>query len=91
VDWSALDGSGPRLENLALLLRGLRDAADALSADDMGRQAWAQVRTLRVEHHARSPLTVLATSDGLAVQADLSAALPRTLPKILAEELNALL
>ena len=91
VDWSALDGSGAMLENMAVLLRGLRDAVAVLSGDDMGREAWARVRTLRVEHQAGSPLNVGPVADGLAVHADLSAALPRTLQSILAAELNALL
>lgn len=90
VDWSALDGSGAMLGNMAVLLRGLRDAVAVLSGDDMGREAWARVRTLRVEHQAGSPLNVRPIADGLAVHADLSAALPRTLPSILAAELNTL-
>lgn len=91
VDWSALDGSGTMLENTAVLLRGLRDAVAVLSGDEMGREAFMQVRTLRVEHHVGSPLTVLKIADGLAVHVDLSAALPRTLAKVLADELNSLL
>jgi hypothetical protein len=91
VDWAALDGSGLVLGNLASLLRGLRDAVAQVRADDMGRRAWAQVRTLRVEHHAGSPLSVLPIADGLAVQADLSAALPRALPGELVRKISALL
>ena len=77
VDWAALAGSGPLLGNLAVLLRGQR--------------AWARVGTLRVEHQAGSPLSVLPVAGGLAVQADLSAALPRALPGELVTKISALL
>jgi hypothetical protein len=77
--------------NLASLLRGLRDAVAQVRADEMGQRAWAQVRTLRVEHHAGSRLSVLRAADGLAVRADLSAALPRALPGELATKISALL
>jgi hypothetical protein len=60
-------------------------------ADDMGRRSWAQVRRLRVEHHADSHLSVESIADGLAVRADLTAALPRALPDELVTEINALL
>jgi len=52
MDWAALDGSGLVTGNLASLLRGLRDAVAQVPADAMGQRAWAQVRTLRVEHEA---------------------------------------
>jgi hypothetical protein len=91
VDWAGLNGSGLVTENLAGLLRGLREAVARVSADDMGQRAWAQVRTLRVEHHAGSPLAVLPVTDGLAVQADLAAALPRALPAELVRRISALL
>jgi hypothetical protein len=91
VDWAALDGSGLVTGNLASLLRGLRDAVAQVRADDMGQRAWAQVRTLRVEHRAGSPLLVLPVTDGLAVQADLTAALPRALPGELVRQISALL
>jgi hypothetical protein len=91
VDWAALDGSGLILGNLASLLRGLRDAVAQVRADDMGQRAWAQVRTLRVEHLAGSPLSVLPIADGLTVQADLSAALPRALLGELVRQISALL
>jgi hypothetical protein len=91
VDWAALDGSGLLLSNLASLLRGLRGAVAQVRADDMGQRAWAQVRTLRVEHRAGSPLSVLPIADGLTVQADLSAALPRALPGELVRQVSALL
>jgi hypothetical protein len=91
VDWAAVGGSGPLLGNLAGLLRGLRDAVAQVRADDMGQRAWARIRTLRVEHHAGSPLSVQPITDGLAVQADLSAALPRALPGELVRKISALL
>lgn len=91
VDWAAVAGSGPVLGNLAILLRGLREAVVSVRADEMGEQAWARVRTLRVEHHAGSPLSVLPTADGLAVQADLTAALPRALQGELVRKISALL
>jgi hypothetical protein len=91
VEWAALAGSGPLLGNLAVLLRGLREAVTQVRADDMGQRAWAQVGTLRVEHQAGSPLSVVLTAGGLAVQADLSAALPRALPGELARKISALL
>jgi len=91
VDWGALAGSGPLLGNLAALLRGLREAVAQVRADEIGQQAWARVPTLRVEHHAGSPLSVLPVTGGLAVQADLTAALPRALPSELARKISALL
>ena len=91
VDWAGLDGSGPVIGNLASLLRGLRDAVARVCADEMGQRAWAQVHTLRVEHRAGSRLTVVPVTDGLEVQADLTAALPRALAGELASEISALL
>jgi hypothetical protein len=91
VDWAALAGSGLPLGNLASLLRGLREAVAQVRADEMGQRAWARVRTLRVEHHAGSPLSVLPIADGLAVQADLTAALPRALTGELVRKISALL
>lgn len=91
VDWAALGGSGLMAGNLASLLRGLRDAVAQVRADDMGQRAWAQIRTLRVEHLAGSPLSVRPIAGGLAVQADLSAALPRALPGELVKKISALL
>ena len=90
VDWAALAGSS-LLPGLATLLRGLREAIAQVRADEMGQQAWAQVRTLRVEHHAGSPLSVLPIADGLVVRADLSAALPRALTGELVTKISALL
>jgi hypothetical protein len=90
VDWAALAGSS-LLPGLATLLRGLREAIAQVRADEMGQQAWAQVRTLRVEHHAGSPLSVLPITDGLVVRADLSAALPRALTSELVTKISALL
>jgi hypothetical protein len=91
VDWAALARSSLVTGNLATLLRGLREAVAQVRADDMGQRAWAQVRTLRVEHQAGSPLSVLPIADGLAVRADLTAALPRALPGELATKISALL
>lgn len=91
VDWAALDGSDVELGNLAALLRGLRDAVGQVRADDMGRQAWAQIHRVRVEHRAETHLTVRPIADGLSVQADLTAALPRALPDELVGQISALL
>jgi hypothetical protein len=91
VDWAALARSGLVTGNLAALLRGLREAVAQVRADDMGQRAWARVRTLRVEHQAGSPLSVLPIADGLAVRADLTAALPRALPGELVTKISALL
>jgi hypothetical protein len=91
VDWAALAGSGLMTSGLAALLRGLREAVAQVLADEMGQRAWAQVRTVRVEHHPGSPLTVAPIADGLAVQADLTAALPRALPGELTRKISALL
>jgi len=57
----------------------------------MGLQAWAQVRVLRVEHHTGSDLAVRPIPGGLAVQADLAAALPRALHGELVRMISALL
>jgi hypothetical protein len=91
VDWAALAGSGLVTGNLASLLGGLREAVAQVRADETGQRAWAQVRTLRVEHHAGSPLSVQPVTDGLAVRADLTAALPRALPDELVRKISALL
>jgi hypothetical protein len=91
VDWAALGAAGLVTGNLASLLRGLRDAISRVRADGMGQRAWAQVRTLRVEHRAGSPLSVLPVTGGLAVQADLTAALPRALAGELTTRISALL
>jgi hypothetical protein len=91
VDWAALGESGVMTGNLASLLHGLRHAVAEVRADDMGQQAWARVRTLRVGHQAGSPLMVTPVSGGLAVQADLTTALPRGLAGELATKISALL
>jgi hypothetical protein len=91
VDWAALTGSGLMTASLATLLRGLREAVAQVRADEMGQRAWAQVAAVRIEHHPGSPLTVAPIADGLAVQADLTAALPRALPDELARKISALL
>lgn len=91
VNWAALGAADLVTGNLARLLRGLREAVAQVRADDMGQRAWARVRTLRVEHHAGSPLAVLPVAGGLAVRADLTAALPRALPSDLARKMSALL
>lgn len=94
VDWDAVGGSERLLGNLARLLGALRDAAGRVLADELGRQAWAQVRELRVEHRAAADasaagLSVQRTADGLAVHADLSAALPRALADELFRQISA--
>jgi len=89
VDWAAFDNSGVMMGNLAVLLRGLRDAVASVRADDMGERAWAEVRTLRVEHHAGALLSVVPVAAGLAVRTDLTAALPRALVAELARRVSA--
>jgi hypothetical protein len=48
VDWEAQPDTPPALANLDRVLRGLRDIAVDVRADEMGRQAWARIRVLRV-------------------------------------------
>jgi hypothetical protein len=91
IDWVALDDSDLLLGNVARLLRALRDAVAEVRADDMGREAWARVRALRVEHHAGTALAVVSAPDGLVVRADLSAALPRALSDDVFRKISALL
>jgi hypothetical protein len=91
IDWAALDGSDLLLGNAARLLRALRESVAQVRSDDMGREAWEQVHALRVEHHAGTGLAVVLASDGLAVRADLSAALPRDLSAELFKKISALL
>ncbi len=91
VDWAVLPDSGPLLANLDRLLRGLRETAREVCADELGRNAWARVRTLRVEHSDGVRPSVRRVPDGLSVQADLTAALPRDLAGELRRQFNALL
>jgi hypothetical protein len=91
IDFAALDGSDLLLGNAARLLRALREAVAQVRSDEMGREAWAQVRALRVEHHAGAGLAVVPAPDGLAVRADLSAALPRALSGECFRKISALL
>jgi len=91
LDWAELPHAGPELANLDRLLRALRQIADLVRADDMGRQAWARIEALRVAHYPGAPLSILPAQDGLLVRADLSAALPRDLTGELGRQVNALL
>jgi hypothetical protein len=91
VDWRALPDSGAAMANLDRLLRALRDCVGDVCADEMGRQAWARIRTLTVAHQPDAPLSIEQVSDGLAVHANLVAALPRDLTVELRRQLNALL
>jgi hypothetical protein len=91
IDWAALDGSDLLLGNAARLLRALREAVAQVRSDEMGREAWEQVHALRVEHHAGARLAVVPAPDGLAVRADLSAALPRALSGEFFKMISALL
>jgi hypothetical protein len=91
IDWAVLDGSDLLLGNAARLLRALREAVAQVRSDAMGREAWEQVLALRVEHHAGAGLAVVSAPDGLAVRADLSAALPRALADELFRKISALL
>jgi hypothetical protein len=91
VDWEAQPGSAPALANLDRLLRALRDVVDEVRADEMGRQAWARIRVLRVGHREGARLSARAVADGLSVEADLTAALPRDLAGDLRGQVNELL
>jgi len=91
VDWAALGGSDLLLGNAASVLRALREAVGQVRADEMGREAWEQVRTLKVEHRSGARLAVASGQDGLTVRVDLSAALPRALSGELFEQISALL
>ena len=91
IDWAAVDGSDLLLGNAARLLRALREAVARVRSDEMGREAWEQVRTLRVEHHAGTGLVIRSTPNGLVVRADLSAALPRALSDEVFRKISALL
>jgi hypothetical protein len=91
VNWAALDGSDLVLANLARLLGGLREAVTRVRADEMGQRAWEQIAALHVEHSGGSELGVWCTLDGLAVRADLSAALPRVMTGELYRRISALL
>lgn len=91
VDWRALPDSGAARVNLDRILRGLRDVIGEVRADEMGRQAWAQVRTVTLAHRSGAPLSVEAVPSGLAVRADLAAALPRDVTDELRRQLNVLL
>jgi hypothetical protein len=89
VDWAAQPESGPAMANLDRLLRGLREIAREVCADEMGRQTWAQVRALHVSHRDGVKLSVQQVPDGLSVQADMTAALPRDLTGELSRQINA--
>ena len=92
VDWQALPGSRPQLENLARVLCGLRTVAAAVRADEVGRTAWRErAGALRVENRAGAAFSVERTADGLSVVADLSAALPRDAAAELDRNINSLL
>jgi hypothetical protein len=91
VDWRALPDSAAARVNLDRILRGLRDVVGEVRADELGRQAWAQVRTMTVDHRPGAPLSIEAVPSGLAVRADLVAALPRELTGELRRQLNVLL
>jgi len=91
VNWAALDGSDLVLANLARLLGGLREAVRRVRADELGQRAWEQIAALHVEHSGGSELGVWCTLDGLAVRADLSAALPRVITGELYRKISALL
>jgi hypothetical protein len=89
--WDELPDSAEALANLAQLLSKLRTAIEEVRADALGRQSWAQVRALHLAHQAGSTLSVHRVPDGLAVQADLTAALPRDLAGELRRQLNSVL
>ncbi|HEX9336708.1 MAG TPA: hypothetical protein VF892_12520 [Pseudonocardiaceae bacterium] len=79
VDWAALPSADPVLTNLDRLLRGVRAIVDEVCADELGRAAWAGIRTVRVAHRSDfgAQPSVEPAPDGLVVLADLTVALPR--------------
>jgi hypothetical protein len=91
VDWTALPGSDVARGNLDRLLRGLRDCVGDVCSDEMGREAWARIRTVTVAHQSDAWLSIDQTPAGLAVRVDLAAALPRDLAAELRRQLNAVL
>lgn len=91
IAWDAVDGSERTLDNLDRLLTALRDTVAEVQTDELGRQAWNQVGSLRVEHRDGAALAAQRTADVLLVTADLLAALPRDLAAELHREINALL
>jgi hypothetical protein len=91
IDWDALDRSAPLMGNLERVLTGLRQAIEQVRIDEFGRQTWAQVRLVRVEHRAATALSVQRAGDELLVAADLLAALPRTVTDVLYREISSLL
>jgi hypothetical protein len=91
LDWEALPDSAPALANLDRLLRGLREVAGEVCADELGRQAWARVRMIMVLHRLGERPSVQLVGDMLTLRADLNAALPHDLTGELRRQLNALL
>lgn len=91
VDWGALPDSPAVMPNLGLLLRELKAAVREVVADEIGRQAWAEIRSLRVEHRPGVALSVHRDADEVSVGADLAAGLPREPGSELQRQLNALL
>src|SRR5439155_11617715 len=91
TDWEQLPDSAEALANLAQLLSRLRAAVDEVRADALGRQSWFQVRALHLPHHDGTALSVQRVPDGLSVEADLTAALPRDLAGELRRQLNSVL
>jgi hypothetical protein len=91
IDGAARDGSDLLPGSAARLLRALREAVAQVRADEMGREAWERVHGLRAEHHAGAGLAVVPAPDGLAVRADLSAALPRARSGDFFRKISALL
>ena len=91
VDWHGVPESAEATAALAGLLATLREAIAQICGDELGRQAWTAVATVRVEHRPGEILAVQRTPDGLVVSADLTAALPRRLDGEVSRQLNAVL
>ena len=91
IPWDSLPAVTDARANLARLLAGVRETAERVRADAAGRQAWAAIGTIRVAHREGAALSVARVPDGLAVTADLTAALPRRLADDLGHQVNALL
>lgn len=89
VAWDGVPDSPEALANLQRLLTALTEAAGGVTADELGREAWARVATVRVEHSAGAALSVERTPAGVAVRADLTAALPRALTSDVGARLDA--
>lgn len=91
IDWAALPDTPVANTALAGLLAALRLAVSDLRGDEAGRQAWAGITTVCLEHRPGEDLALLRTAEDLTVSADLTAALPRRLDAEVRRQLNTVL